>query len=193
MTEKNIHKLKKNILGLEQEKFDQLFLDYYPMLFHYGLKFSEEEQLVEDCIQELFIYLYEKDIDLTKIKYPKAYLFTALRRRILEFKQRKAKIKTAQVQPDIQFSAEDFSSKNENDYSQKQFLVKQLNELPWRQKEAIYLKFFNNLSAKEIADIMGITSQVVSNTVYKAIKKIKENSPKSVIVTAVNALHWLQF
>ena len=63
--------------------FDQLFLEYFPMLFHYGLKFSEEEQLVEDCIQELFIYLYEKDIKLTKIKYPKTYLFIALRRRII--------------------------------------------------------------------------------------------------------------
>lgn len=192
MAKKNIHKLKKNILGFEQEKFDQLFLEYFPMLFHYGLNFSKDEQLVEDCIQELFIYLFEKGTDLTKIKFAKAYLFTALRRRILEIEQARHKTKADLFPSNIQFSADDFNWGEEN-HSKKQFLTKQLNELPWRQKEAIYLKFFNNLSAKEIADIMGITSQVVSNMVYKALKKLKENASKSILISAVKILQILQF
>lgn len=193
MAKSNNHKLKKQILGLEQEEFDKLFLTNHAMLYHYGKSFSSDEQLVEDCIQELFIHLYEKEIKLSSIQNLKAYLFTALRRRILDKKQKNLRIPTASINPEIHFSVEDLSINQEDKGQRRQLLATHLNNLPWRQKEAVYLKFFNNLSAKEIAEIMGITSQVVSNTVYKAIKKLKEISLKSILVPLVNSIQLFLF
>ncbi len=193
MTEKDNHKLKKQVLGLEQEEFNQLFLVNHAMLYHYGKSFSTNEQLIEDTIQELFIYLIEKEINFKHIKNVKAYLITAFRRRILEKKQQGPTKAVIDDPINIHFSAEDLLIENEESSQRHNFLKTHLNNLPWRQKEAIYLKFFNDLSAKEIGDIMGITTQVVSNTVYKAIKKLKEISLKSVIILMVNMVHLLNF
>lgn len=159
----------------EQQEFEQIFLQYHAVLLHYGVSIISNEALIEDCIQELFIHLYEKKIDLKSIKNLKAYFFTALRRRILEKikKNQSIYLNLPTNQTDIQFSQELYIITQETTDQKHELLNTYLNQLPWRQKEAIYLKFFNNLSAKEIADIMGITTQVVSNTVYKALKKLR--------------------
>lgn len=188
MTEKDNRKLKKQI---QLDKFDQLFLTHHATLYHYGKSFSSNEQLIEDCIQELFIYLYEKEINLNNIKNLKAYLITSLRRRILEKKQKDTTTSLSDEITNIQFSAEDLLIAREEEGQKSKFLATHLNNLPWRQKEAVYLKFFNNLSAQEIGDIMGITTQVVSNTVYKAIKKLKDISIKSVMIPIINMLQLL--
>lgn len=159
----------------EQEEFESFFLQYHPLLYHFGMNIVPQEQLVEDCIQELFIHIYEKAIILSNISNLKAYLFTALRRRVLEKKKKEYRLtsQTITKETDIQFSDEFLLIEQQDIADKQQLLNASLNDLPWRQKEAVYLKFFNGLSAKEIAEIMGITSQVVTNTVYKAIKKLK--------------------
>jgi len=159
---------------LEQQEFEQIFLQYHPILLHYGVSIVRDDALVEDCIQELFVHLYEKKIVLKDIQNLKAYLFTALRRRILEKIKKNSTIHLTINQTDIQYSQELFLISQEINEEKLALLNTYLNQLPSRQKEAIYLKFFNNLSAKEIADIMGITTQVVTNTVYKALKKLRE-------------------
>lgn len=166
----------------EQKEFERFFLQYHPILYHFGMNIVPQEQLVEDCIQELFIHIYEKGITLSGITNLKAYLFTALRRRVLEKKKKESRLTNTSItkETDIQFSDEFLLLQQEEVAGKEQLLKRSLNDLPWRQKEAVYLKFFNGLSAKEIAEIMGITSQVVTNTVYKAIKKLKtiaSNSP----------------
>lgn len=171
MYKNGINKPKSLILKREEEQFEQLFLTYHPMLYRYGTTISVSNQLVEDSIQELFIYLYEKEIDLHSIKNIKAYLFIALRRKILE---KKSKSVLAPTPSDTQSSIEQVLIAQEERKQKRELIKTHLNKLPWRQKEAVYLKFFNNLSAKEIGEIMDITPQVVSNTVYKAVKKLRD-------------------
>jgi RNA polymerase sigma factor (sigma-70 family) len=50
-----------------------------------------------------------------------------------------------------------------------------LNELPKRQREVLYLRFYQNLERAEIADIMGINEQSVSNHLQAAFKNFKDN------------------
>jgi RNA polymerase sigma-70 factor (ECF subfamily) len=52
-------------------------------------------------------------------------------------------------------------------------LAQAINQLPPRQKETIYLKFYKNLSNIEVAEIMEVNPQSVSNSIQKAIQKLK--------------------
>lgn len=155
----------------EERLFNEVFLKYHPMLLAFGRKIVADKHLVEETIQDLFVYILEKEVDLSTIDNLKAYLFTAFRRRIL--KEKKKEI-TAELATDIHYRPEDFQYGNDLQLQRNQALAKMLNALPWRQREAVFLKYFNNLSAKEVAEIMGIQPQVVSNTIYKALKKMKE-------------------
>jgi RNA polymerase sigma factor (sigma-70 family) len=48
-----------------------------------------------------------------------------------------------------------------------------LGRLSNRQKEIIYLKYYQNLSYEEVSEIMNINYQVARNLLYQAIKSLK--------------------
>ena len=52
-------------------------------------------------------------------------------------------------------------------------IVELLNELPQRQKEVIYLHYFENMDYTQIAEVMGIRYQSVLNLTQKALQKLR--------------------
>lgn len=156
--------------------FNTLFKRYFSELFHYGKKITVDEAMVEDCIQELFLYLFEHPKVLSNIHSPKSYLYTSIRYRLLAA-MKKQKSPTATLPESIlQFSHEDFLIQQEQNACEQALLQRFLNDLPARQREAIYLKYYNNLSTKEIAVVMNISYQGVLNMLYKAFKNMRSNN-----------------
>lgn len=163
----------------EKKALSVLFLRHYDVLKHYGLRISPSPELVEECIQELFIYIFEAYGRLSDVKQIKAYLFSSLRRRMIEKLTRERRQKDAGMElpvlTAIQFSGEDLRIQEEGQQHIQQALTQALGELSWRQKEAIYLRYYNGLRTKEIAEIMGVANQTILNTLYQALKKIRKN------------------
>ena len=168
-----------NLRSGNQEALSILFLRHYSYLRHYGIQIIPRITLVEGCIQELFIYMFQSFDRFSDVKYVKAYLFKSLRRRILEAIKKEDKIKmTVKNNPhfvDFQFSPADLKSSVTHQSEVNEELTKVLNELPWRQREAIYLRYYNGLRTKEIAEIMGVANQTILNTLYQALKKLRIN------------------
>ena len=79
-------------------------------------------------------------MNLGKAKNVKAYLFTGLRRRVLEKIKREKNTKFIRQDlfdiTDIQFSDEDFQLTIENQEQIDNILFEALNKLHWRQREA---------------------------------------------------------
>lgn len=164
----------------DKDSFSALFNKYFSTLLHYGVKLTKDEALTEECIQALFVYLFEHPKVLVNIKHPKTYLYTAFRHQLTatlkkrhSLEQKKNHFSTDLF---IQFSPEDILIHTEERMEQHAIISQLLNELPARQREAIYLKYYGDLSTKEIAGVMRITSQGVLNMLYKAIKKLRNSS-----------------
>jgi RNA polymerase sigma factor (sigma-70 family) len=62
----------------------------------------------------------------------------------------------------------------ETDREKKSQLALALQSLSERQKEAVYLKFYDGLSNTEIAEVMQINVQSVYNHVSEAIAEMQE-------------------
>ncbi len=158
--------------------YESVFRRYYADLYGYGLKLCSRPELVEDVIQELFVAIWEKKGDIEQIHSVKAYLLVSLRRRILKFLQKERYERQMIIEqgelPVIYFTAEDVIVKNEMHDQQIQELRVALNQLPARQKEVIYLRFYNGMSYEEIEEILSINYQSVRNHVYRAIKTLRE-------------------
>lgn len=172
--------LLENIKQGSEDSFSVLFKRYFPLLLHYGEKFTHDSNLSKECIQELFIYLYEHPHLLANIKSPKTYFYTAFRRQLITAVRKQQKLEQQKdILPDplnIQFSKEDILIEQEEQQQQRTFISQLLNQLPARQREAVYLKYYGELSTKEIANIMGISPQGVLNMLYKAIKKLRKHA-----------------
>ncbi len=162
----------------DKEALSILFLRHYDVLIHYGLRINAQRSLVEDCIQDLFAYLFGASSRLGDVKAVKIYLYKSLRRRLLTKigEERKSKVNSAALlRTQIWFTIDDLPKAFQEDVPEHHMLLKALNVLPWRQREAIYLRYYNRLSTREISDIMGVANQTVLNTLYQALRNLRKS------------------
>jgi len=157
--------------------FKQLFRKFYKGLYGYGLKLCNDPALVEDCIQELFESIWARRGELTHIDSPTVYLFVSLRRNILRHRKKQNRVKNVEGAIDesfqIHFGAEELIIHNEAKEQQLEELQKALNHLSNRQKEVIYLHFYNGMSYGEIEKILLINRQSVRNHMYRAVETLR--------------------
>jgi len=159
--------------------FSILFKTYYPGLHNYGLKISNNNvSLTEDCLQDFFLYIYEHRENLADLDTVKPYLFTSFRRSIIHAIKRSNKLVVHEEikHGEIMFSDEDIMIRQEITFLKKDYVYKLLNDLPYRQKEVLYLRYYSNLQVGEISQVMGINYQSAVNLIHKSIKKLRENA-----------------
>ncbi len=160
----------------DKKAFASLFMKYHPILLQYGQHLCQDEKIAEDCIQNLFYYLFERRNSLKGIKHFKGYLLTSFRRRIILQNKRREKIRA--FSDPAQGRKADTSRESqwilkELQVERRQALSDGLMKLPLRQREAIHLKYFSGLDAAEIKQVMGISHQGVLNTLHKAMKNLR--------------------
>ncbi len=162
----------------DAQALESLFRAYYSYLFDYGVKLAREEELVKDAIQELFLYIWEKRRNLSSVDSIKAYLLVSLRRRLLNTLSKQRRQETAHQeftveQVDNVFTLEDLMIFAEQETFEQKRLRSAFKKIPARMREALYLKMNDNLTYKEIAEIMSVRPQVVRNYLSEAYHRLK--------------------
>lgn len=175
--------------------YADIYYSFFDSLYHYGRHFCQDQGLIEDCIQDLFINIWQSRQNLAPVASIKFYLFKSLRRMILD-RVRKQHILSFTDNPGKQ-NADFFLASCEAQIIDKQVserknsvLYKALEKLTCRQKEAIFLRFYEELSYQEIAFLMSFKSvKSVRNMIYAAINNIKKNiaaDPKLSLMECLN-------
>jgi RNA polymerase sigma factor (sigma-70 family) len=143
-------------------------------------------------LQDLFLEIWEKRETLSYIAAIKPYLFQALRNNLIRRIRRQSVfsgIRDDEVQDDI--SPESDWIIQETDQLTSHRLRQAIDALPKRQKEALYLKYYENLSYEEIATVMGLQRQAVANYLQYGIRKLREYWQHAAIFLALcSALAW---
>lgn len=170
----------QRFLAGEVEAFDHLMKHHFRTLFHYGSKFSKDKEFVKDNIQDLFLILWERRQNLSRDIAVKPYLMASLRRLMHRSAMSKPLLSDSSIEEingnfDIEFSVEEEYIENESTLVITQKLKKLLDELPQRQKEVVYLKFFQEMDRGQISEVMSISPQTVSNLLQIAIKQLKKH------------------
>ncbi len=179
-----------------EARFKDLFKRYYNEMYGYGLKLCNQPELVKDCIQELFEIIWEKRKDLHHIDSPNVYLFVSLRRRIMKNlkKQRRFQNDWYEIDEDtlLSFSVDEIIVTDEIKHLQKETLLKALNRLSARQREVIWLFFYNGMSYSEIEEILSIKRQSVCNLMYRSMETLRvilnDNETMKLVVGLLMAL-----
>jgi RNA polymerase sigma factor (sigma-70 family) len=193
LSEQRIENQIDNIIWdrfLEGDKiaFEELMKSHFATLFHYGTKFSKDKEFIKDCIQDLFLQLWESRQNLSNSVMVKPYLMASLRRRIhramlpVQFSDALTESKDIF---DIEFSIEEKFIQDESTLMLTQKIKYALEMLPKRQKEVIFLKYFQELEREQIAKIMDIAPQTVSNLLQMAVKQLKKRWITELISTLI--------
>lgn len=160
----------------DQEAFNRLFRVLYPELKAYGMKIAQREDLVKDAIQKLFVKIWERRENLGQLKSVKSYVLKAYRRTLIDLLAAEQKRARQNPSPGVfQLSPEDLKIYQENQKYRAEQLSKLLGKLPDKQREIIYLRFYNHLSFLEIAEILDVNYQTVRNYASKALRYLTDH------------------
>jgi len=186
MTDKLIALWEGTLEGSERD-YAALHANLYPKLFVFASRILNDDELVDDLLQDLFIKFWETREKIGKIRYVEAYFYRSTRSIALNHirlvRHREAKL-TLIPQSEPVFSAEDIIVSRESDSLIKQQLVQILNSLPTKQREILIMRFYDDLSYPQIAKILKIRYQSVINHVYRAIQKLRAVSELSTFYAA---------
>lgn len=165
------------------EAFSGLMRAHYQDLYNYGTRFTRDEELVKDCIQDLFLTLWTNRLSISETSFVKYYLLKSLRHNLTRAINRSRHFNHPGeghfenlfhgVQP---LEADLVREEHLAELAKK--MRKVLASLTRRQQEAIYLRFYMDADVEEIAEIMGLNRQSVYNLVHDALRKLRRVSPK---------------
>jgi RNA polymerase sigma factor (sigma-70 family) len=159
--------------------FNSLAILFYETMYNYGTKLTRDHTLVEDCIQDLFLDLWRRRQFLGETDHLKFYLLKSLRRKILAERKNQDKwqqqdVELSQAHDFVgEFSIETRMIELESAELHMKKLHQILSDLTKRQREAIYLKFYQEMDNEQIAKMMSISYQSVRNLIHTAIKDLQ--------------------
>ncbi|PUZ24957.1 RNA polymerase [Chitinophaga parva] len=157
----------------EKEALFLLYDDLYFHLVRYGLSVHSDSDLVKDCVGQLFLKLWDRHQTLNAVGNVQSYLFTTLRRLIINALDAESKVRNMKTEEGEEASYEQIIIAREKDEELKKNLQSALQALSPRQMELIRLKFFEDLSYEEIAHVSAQNVKTSYNTIYEAIKTLR--------------------
>ena len=168
-----------NLKNGDEKSFSLLFERYYSSLVSYGNSLSPFAEKVQDCIQDVFtdIWVYRNSLQSSVVV--KAYLLSSVRKRIARLNERDHIFRKAASTDALAFLLE-FSVENDlldDDYATKEkvtHLNKLLNDLPARQKEALYLRYHQGLNVEQIAEMLDVNYQSASNLLHRGLLTLRK-------------------
>jgi len=172
----------------DEPSFARLYQCYVQLLYNYCTQFSADKALIKDCIHDLFVELWQDRHtlgDTTSVRY---YLMASIKRKLVRHLNAQQKNTSSEEIP-LEYhhlytaSAESYVIAQEDYLQTNRNLNEALEKLPRRQREAIFLKFYVNMTNEEISNFMKINIQSVYNLVFGALTSLKKQlSMERVIV-----------
>ena len=183
-TRENEPEIWRSFTGGNQQAYSYIFIEYKDMLYSYGLTIVADEEMVCDSIQELFLDLWLKRQNLAQVITIKYYLLVAFRRLLIsKIESRKKYLNTYRQAAD--YLELKYTQSSETALIQEQFLEEthdklalSIDHLPKRQKEALYLRYYEKLSYEEIMEVMSLSYKSVRNLVSLALQVLRKELHK---------------
>ena len=155
--------------------FEYLYNKYSDILFRYGKKLTINRLLIEDCIHETFLKIWDNR-EKIKIEYSlKFYLLKIFKRNLVkEISKNRNYVSLENEANDYQWEQSFLEILTENQIvlESKENVKMAVNLLSDRQREAVYLKYIEGLSYDEVSRLMDIQVNSLYNLVSKALKSM---------------------
>ncbi len=193
LSREDIYKIWDSFRKGSQDSFAEIYLLYQHNLFNYGLRLISDVDLVKDTVHDVFVELWSKRNDLAEVSSVKYYLLSIMKHRLIDKLRKQSKYTLEKPQEDtydfaLELSAESNMILDETLKNQKQTILDALETLSNREKEVIYLRFYDGLSHDEIAQMLNITKKTAYNLLHTAISKLRKQLKPPLFLLLFNPL-----
>jgi RNA polymerase sigma factor (sigma-70 family) len=170
------------LLSGEEADFYTCFHVCYDDLYRLGIFLYKDAELVKESIHLLFIELWKMKHKLPDVKNIKEYVLTIYKR--ILYKQKMGLVKhwsriemiDTCIAPNELYIAsyEEMMINTQESNLLRNRLLNALPQLAERQKELIRLRYFEEKSIEEIAQITSLTARTIYNTLHNTLVILRE-------------------
>ncbi|PJJ09098.1 RNA polymerase sigma-70 factor (ECF subfamily) [Flavobacterium sp. 1] len=152
------------------ETFEKMYTDYWKKLNTFSFKMTQDKDLAQNIVQDVFIDLWErhKDLEIVAIE---AYLFRAVKNQVFKHYQNNRFNKTIMEDKFEDYIIDNFSSVEPE---LADLLYALLEKLPEKRKEVLLMNKIQEMSIDQIAAELEISKQTVKNQLSAALKQLRE-------------------
>ena len=161
----------------EESAFEELIKKYHAPIYNYIYNFTGDKQLTEDIVQETFIKMINNILKYKRIRGTKfsTWLFTIARNTLNdEYRKMKTRRTVSLEEAELSIESKDFVETRVIQNDTMDSINQAINSLKKEEKSAIYLRYYMDLSYKDIADILKSTQNRVKWQLHDALIKIRK-------------------
>jgi len=152
--------------------YNQLYNHYYRILVLYAMKYITDQSIAEDIVQDLFISIWEQDLNFENINAFTSYLYNSIRNKSLNYLKH-VNVKEKYVSQVKSENEDSFSLDNEMDEQEiYRRIYAVIDTLPDKCKQVFEMHLQGKKNA-EIADLLELSIETVKTQKKRAIKKLK--------------------
>ena len=168
--------LLSNFIEGDVSAFSKLYDMYVNLLYNYGYRLTTDIELLKDCIQDVFIKIYNKRTELNTVINFKSYLLISLKNKLCDESRKRVNLSDVAVD-ELDIVSSDNIEKDYIAYEKEKmdntFINKMLDQLSPRQRKAIVLYYIEEKKYEDICAIMEMNYQSVRNLIHRGILKLR--------------------
>ena len=164
---------------MDNSIFSAIYKTHVDNLYSYGIGLGYSHDICLDAIHDVFCKLYSLNLpdNINNLKY---YLLKSFKNRLVDIqKSTKKEIINDNINDSlfvIDVSVSDFIIDHEEEELIRKKVEVLMNILTDRQREAIYLRYMQELEYEEIGKLLQMNAESVRKLVYRGFEKIRQNT-----------------
>lgn len=167
----------------DEKAFSYIYQTHAQALFNFGYQLTDKLDLIKDAVQNMFINFHKRKSELSDVVSIKSFLYKCLYRELLkrlEKQKRFSLLNEWNNSFEIEVSFETKMIQEEINQEKRERLQKVLNQLTFKQKKALLLFYDEELSYREVAEVMGLNdAKQARKLIYRALSSAKSKYVQS--------------
>lgn len=150
------------------EAFNALVQHYHPMLQGFAFRLCGDRQIAQDAVQDTWLKLSKNLVKLEDPAAFKSWAFKTLRWRLTDIHRQQGGIQWVDLD---EHHLENTSTPSTDVQRDMLTLIQQLPEL---EKQVVYLFYLDEMSLKEISEVLGLAVGTVKSRLNRARNHIRQ-------------------
>ncbi|MFA6414883.1 MAG: RNA polymerase sigma factor [Candidatus Paceibacterota bacterium] len=165
---------------IQEKQFTQLYAEESDSIFRFCYFRTSDRDVAIDLMQETFLRYWEVLLrEGKKVENKRAFLFTIARHCIIDWYRKKKTLSldalVGETDADVEVFMETTVSRKEIEMEHEaRFLMEKIRDMDPLYQQVVYLNFVEGLAPKEIADIVGESSNTISVRIHRGIKQLRK-------------------
>lgn len=177
--EKPDNELINETLAGNLQSFDSLMIRYQEFVYSIAYGFGKTKENSLDITQDIFLKVYKKMNTFKENSTFKTWLGKVAYNEGVNWSKKNKKFLHHDDAEDLKSEIAEFHNQEDQMLvsENKTLLLRSLFELNTKYRLAVVLRYFENLSIKEIAKSLNCSEGVVKNMLFRSIQKLKHTLP----------------